>query len=518
MQDASHNLNPSPDNLPVEPPRSSSEPAANDIADGVNATAYSHVSAPTAATSEPQSVDDNGLSSNTPPQSGASSAQPSAYLAAVTSLPPIAAVEAPPLVPEIKPAVGEAPAVEAMAPEQPVAKPVVEFVEPLAPAGTPEAALKPIATLLAGGVLACILVGLGMVLGMRQGSGVVSDPVAYVGGGAHSGATPESGNAIVRAVRTIGPAVMNVDTEFSRGGGSSEFLPNPGAGNAPQQGKGTGVVINSRKGYMLTNAHVVAGAQKIQVTTRDGNSYTGRLIGSDRLSDIAVVELSNKTLKQAKLANITDVSKDIAIGEWAIAIGNPYAQANTVTVGVVSAVGRTIPVPGGKDGQPFQLTDMLQTDAAINPGNSGGPLCNIHGEVIGINTAIIPFATGLGFTIPINKAMNVADQIIKKGRVSHPYVGIRMLPISDDVQKDFGLPDKNGAFVQSVEPNSPASRAQVQAGDVVRRVDGKPVKDATEVQRLIGGRKVGDIVKLEILRNNTVKRTLSIKIGDRPNG
>lgn len=507
MQDASHNFNPPPTDSPAEPTANASALAAPVTHNGIEAGVE-----PEPLASSPQSGASWGAASVSEP----ASAQPSAYLAAVTSLPPIAAVATPPLTQEVNPAPAAPIYIEPSASEAPAPRPIVEYVEPLAPASTPPAPLNPVATMLAGGVLACVLVGLGMMLGMRQAGG--TDPVAYVAGAAHSGATPESGNAIVQAVRNIGPAVMNVDTEFSRGGGSAEFLPSPGSGGMPQQGKGTGVVINSRKGYMLTNAHVVAGARKIQVTTREGNSYAGRLIGSDRLSDIAVVELSNKTLKQAKLANITDVNKDIAIGEWAIAIGNPYAQANTVTVGVVSAVGRTIPVPGGKDGQPFQLTDMLQTDAAINPGNSGGPLCNIHGEVIGINTAIIPFATGLGFTIPINKAMNVADQIIKKGRVSHPYVGIRMLPITDDMQTDFKLPDKNGAFVQSVEPGSPASRAKVLAGDVVRRVDGKLIKDATEVQRLIGGRKVGDIVKLEVLRNNTVRRTLSIKIGDRPNG
>ncbi|HEX8832991.1 MAG TPA: trypsin-like peptidase domain-containing protein, partial [Abditibacteriaceae bacterium] len=330
-----------------------------------------------------------------------------------------------------------------------------------------------------------------------------------------TGVSKQSGNAIVQAVRLVGPAVVNVDTEFGREK-SGDFLPDPSGGTQPQQGKGTGVVFDTKRGLMLTNAHVVAGADKIQVTTRDGDQYTGKLLGSDRMSDIAVVVLSNKTLKQAKLAPMTDARKDLAIGEWAIAIGNPFAQANTVTVGVVSAVGRTIPVPGGKDGQSFQLTDMIQTDAAINPGNSGGPLCNIDGEVIGINTAIIPFGTGLGFTIPINKAMAVADQLIKKGKVQHPYVGIRMLPITEAVQKDFGMKDRNGALVQGVEKGSPADKAGIQSGDVIRALDGKAIKDSDEVQRLVAKKKVGDVVKIEVLRNNSVKKTLTLKIGDRP--
>jgi len=267
---------------------------------------------------------------------------------------------------------------------------------------------------------------------------------------------------------------------------------------------------------MLTNAHVVAGAKRIQVTTRNGDKYTGRLLGSDRLSDLAVVELSSKSLPEAKLAAFKDARK-LAIGQWVIAIGNPFAQANTVTVGVLSAVGRTIPVPGGAHGQPFQLTEMIQTDAAINPGNSGGPLCNLNGEIIGINTAIIPFGQGLGFSIPANKAQSVVDQLIAKGRVLHPYIGIEMLPVTEAIQQDYGMKDRYGAFVKAVQKNSPASRAGLKDGDVVRSVDGKAMKSTEDVQSYIGGKKVGDTVKLELLRNNTVKRTVTLKIGDRPN-
>jgi serine protease Do len=371
------------------------------------------------------------------------------------------------------------------------------------------ASLNPLAAMLGGGVLACICVALGAWLGSRNSTSSSGDPMSY------SGVSSRSGNAIVSAVRSVGPSVMNVDTEFGRAG-SAEFLPSPSEGSQPQRGKGTGVVIDTKQGLMLTNAHVVAGAKKIQVTTREGKQYSGQLLGSDRLSDIAVVKLSNRTLPQARLAPIKDPDKDLAIGEWAIAIGNPFAQANTVTVGVVSAVGRTIPVPGGRDGQGFQLTDMIQTDAAINPGNSGGPLCNIKGEVIGINTAIIPFGAGLGFTIPINKAMNVAEQIIQQGKVQHPYLGIEMLPISDGVQKDFGLPDKKGTFVKSVTSGSPAAKGGLRPGDVLRGINGKPIEDSDEVQKLVAGKKVGEVLTLEILRNNKVQKTLKITVGDRP--
>ena len=374
--------------------------------------------------------------------------------------------------------------------------------------------LSPLLSMLVGGVLACVLVALGMNLGARRSAdGAALDPITAVGTDT-SGVSARSGNAIVNAVKRVGPAVVNVDTTFGNARRDADVLPSPGEGSQPQQGKGTGVVIDTKRGLMLTNAHVVADAKKIQITTRDGDRYSGRIVGVDRVSDIAVVELSNKSLPQATLAPLK--KNPLAIGEWAIAIGNPFAQANTVTVGVISAVGRSLNGPG-RDGKMVQLTDMIQTDAAINPGNSGGPLCNIKGEVIGINTAIIPFGQGLGFTIPIYKAKNIADQLIAKGRAAHPYIGIEMKPISEDMQTSFGLKDRNGAFVARVSPKSPAAKAGLQQGDVIRRVDGRVIKDYEEVPRIIGEKKVGQTVKIEVLRNSAVKRTLNLKIGDRPN-
>ncbi|PQV65240.1 serine protease Do [Abditibacterium utsteinense] len=387
------------------------------------------------------------------------------------------------------------------------------FIEPIAPepihAGS---ATNPLLAMLAGAVLACVLLGSGILIG-RAGSpnnGVMTaSPLG-------NGVSAQSGNAIVRAVAMVGPAVMNVDTTFGKPE-ASDFLPTPGQGqNAPRAGKGTGFVIDSKNGYMLTNAHVVAGAQKIQVTTRDGEQYTGIVTGFDRRTDIAVVQLSNRKLPQAKLATFKN-AKELPIGDWAIAIGNPFAQENTVTVGVLSAVGRTLPVPESGRGEAFQLTDMMQTDAAINPGNSGGPLCNLNGEVIGINTAIIPFGQGLGFSIPINKAKFVADQIIKNGKVLHPYIGVAVVPITDAIKSDYGLPDKLGALVQGVEPNSPAAKSGLQQGDVIRKLNDQSMKSNSDVVKTIGDKKVGDVLKIEILRNNSVKKTLTLKVGDRPN-
>lgn len=379
--------------------------------------------------------------------------------------------------------------------------------EPLAPDVARPAATQPLMTMLIGGVLACALIGFGMFLQSRLSHAGPLDPINYVGT-----VSSESGNAIVQAVRRVGPAVLNVDTKFGKGA-PLDFLPSPGAESQPREGKGTGFIFDSRRGLMLTNAHVVAGAQNIQITTRNGDVYTGRLLGSDRMSDIAVVAVSSKSLPAAKLANLKN-ARDLDIGQWAIAIGNPFAQANTVTVGVVSAVGRAIPVPG-RNGNPLQLTDMIQTDAAINPGNSGGPLCNIKGEVIGINTAILPMGQGLGFTIPINKAKAVADSLLKNGG-KVPYIGIRMEPVTDAIKTEFGLKDKLGVLVRATEPGSPAAQAKLEPGDVIRAIDGKTIKAAENIQELVRTKKVGDILKVDILRNSTVKRTLTLKIGSRP--
>lgn len=374
----------------------------------------------------------------------------------------------------------------------------------------PKNPLSPLLALLLGGVLACLLLATGYFMGARSG------------GGLPMGSAAGQSSSIERAVQLVGPAVMNVDTELAKGG-DSEFLPMPGIGDEPRQGKGTGVVIDSKRGLMLTNAHVVsdpetgASAKKITVTTRDGKRYTGKVRGKDRQTDIAVVELENKSLPAARLADFKD-AKELSIGQWVIAIGNPFGQANTVTVGVLSAVGREIPVPGGRGGQPFKLTDLIQTDTAINPGNSGGPLVNLNGEVVAINTAIIPYGTGLGFCIPIYKAKAVADQLIKNGKVQRPYIGVLMKPIDKALQTDFGMADQKGAFVQGVVANSPAAKAGLKTSDVIRKVDDQEMKDDKAVSNYLDKRKIGDTVKIEILRNNTVKKTVNVKVAERPDG
>ncbi|MBW3635957.1 MAG: trypsin-like peptidase domain-containing protein [Armatimonadetes bacterium] len=372
------------------------------------------------------------------------------------------------------------------APAQPASSPL-KTPEPIAPEPPrAHAATNPVVAMLVGALLSCAMLGTGIWIGRSSSGGVAS--------AAASGVNSQSSSAIVRAVAAVGPAVMNVDTKFGKSDGKSEFLDSP-AQQGPRQGKGTGFVIDTKRGLMLTNAHVVAGAEKIQVTNRDGKKFTGRVLGYDRETDIAVVTLSNKTLPQARLATFKD-AKELPIGDWAIAIGNPFAQENTVTVGVLSAVGRKLPVPPDARGEAFELTDMMQTDAAINPGNSGGPLVNLNGEVIGINTAIIPFGQGLGFTIPINKAKEIADEIIKNGKRLNPYIGVRVNPITDALKSDYGLPDKNGGLVQSVEPDSPASKSGFQPGDVIRSIDGASMINDEEIEKTLKSKKVGAVLKI----------------------
>ncbi len=363
--------------------------------------------------------------------------------------------------------------------------------------------------MLGGALLSAALLGTGIVLGRGSAGGGMP-----TGGGSFEGANP-----VAQVAREVGPAVMNVDTTFGKTG-KSAYLPRPGQQENQQErkGKGTGFVFDTKNGYMLTNAHVAAGAKELQVTTRDGKKITGKVLGFDRRSDIAVVQLADRTLPQVKLATFTDPKK-LDVGEWTVAIGNPFGQENTVTCGVLSATGRTLPVPaneGSNDGGSFDLTDMLQTDTAINPGNSGGPLINLKGEVIGINTAIIPIGQGLGFSIPINKAKKVADEIIAHGRVFHPYLGVNVQTIDDAIKQDYGLPDKVGALVKGVTPGSPAEKAGIKPGDVLRSIGGKSIHSDKEVVANVEGRKPGAEVQVEILRNNSVKQTLKLKIGDRP--
>jgi serine protease Do len=253
---------------------------------------------------------------------------------------------------------------------------------------------------------------------------------------------------------------------------------------------------------------VVEGADTVQVTLKDGRSYEGRVVGADPVTDVAVIDIDAEDLPTVALSD----SDQLQPGEWAIAIGNPLGLDNTVTVGIVSATGRS----SGQVGVSDKRVDFIQTDAAINPGNSGGPLLNAQGEVIGMNTAIIQDAQGIGFAIPINSVERIADQLVTTGRVEHPYLGIRMVSLNDqtrdrlEAQSELALPEEDGVLVVEVVPGSPAARAGLQAGDVLVSVNDTPVAEAKDVQNQVEASTIGADLAIALLRDGR-NQTLTVQ-------
>src|SRR5215470_9398131 len=260
-------------------------------------------------------------------------------------------------------------------------------------------------------------------------------------------------------------------------------------GEFRQPGLGSGVIIDKR-GYVLTNFHVIRGADAVTVRLSSKQEYRGRTVGVDPKTDLAVVRFEpDHELTVATLGN----SDALRVGEWAIAIGNPFGLDQTVTVGVISATGRS-------DVGVATYENFIQTDASINPGNSGGPLLNLKGEVIGINTAIVAAGQGIGFAIPINMVKRVVDQLVDKGKVVRGWLGVALQPLSPDLAQSLGLDSTNGAVVGSTITGSPAAQAGLQQGDVIVAFDKIPVEDYRHVQRLVAEAKVGRSVTLQIVR------------------
>jgi len=269
-----------------------------------------------------------------------------------------------------------------------------------------------------------------------------------------------------------------------------------------EQGVGSGFIV-SADGTIFTNAHVVDGADTVQVTLKDGRVLDGTVVGTDPLTDVAVINIDADNLPTVPLSD----SSQLQPGEWAIAIGNPLGLDNTVTVGIVSATGRT----SGQVGVADKRVDFIQTDAAINPGNSGGPLLNERGEVIGMNTAIIQNAQGIGFAIPINDVGRIAEQLVTNGEVEHPYIGIRMVELNAQTkeaiaaQTDLDVQDEEGILVVDVVNNSPAARAGLKQGDIIVSVDGQPVTEAADVQAQVEAAGVGADLSLQVRREGRVQ-------------
>jgi serine protease Do len=280
----------------------------------------------------------------------------------------------------------------------------------------------------------------------------------------------------------------------------------PGAPQLPDQPQqrrvpsmGTGFVI-SQDGYILTNHHVIADVDEIEVRFNDGDTAKAKLVGQDPKTDLALIRVEGKRGLEPLVLGDSD---EILPGDWVIAIGNPFGLNHTVTVGIVSAKGRQI-------GQgPYD--DYIQTDAAINPGNSGGPLLNVLGEVVGINTAINPAANTIGFAVPINLAKSILTQLRDTGRVERGWLGVGIQQIDDDLAKAFALPDRKGALVSQVSPGSPAAEAGFERGDVIVRFDGQPLDEMRELPALVSVTPIGKKVKIDVLRKGKPK-TLTAKI------
>jgi serine protease Do len=254
-------------------------------------------------------------------------------------------------------------------------------------------------------------------------------------------------------------------------------------------GLGSGVIIDKR-GLVLTNFHVVKGADEILIRLSDKREYRGQILGTDPKTDLAVVKFQpDHEITVANLGN----SDALRVGEWAIAIGNPFGLDQTVTVGVISATGRS-------DVGIATYENFIQTDASINPGNSGGPLVNLKGQVIGVNTAIVAAGQGIGFAIPINMVKRVVDQLVDKGKVVRGWLGVALQPLSPDLAQSLGLAGTNGAVVGSTITGSPAAQAGLQQGDVIVAYDNTPVDDYRHVQRLVAETRVGKSVTLQIVR------------------
>ena len=335
--------------------------------------------------------------------------------------------------------------------------------------------------------------------------GAIAVPQNYV-----SNVVNQVGNTVVRIdadrkVATNVPAAFN-DPSFEQFFGSQ--MPNIPSEQI-QKGLGSGFVVSS-DGLILTNAHVVEGSNQVKVTLKNGQTYQGKVMGTDSLTDLAVIKIEANSLPAITFAD----SDNLQPGEWAIAIGNPLGLDNTVTTGIVSATGRSSAQVGVAD----KRVSFIQTDAAINPGNSGGPLLNAQGEVIGINTAIIQNAPGLGFAIPSNAARDIAEELIAKGRADHPFLGIQMAQITPELkqelksQKNFEVDAAAGILIVDVMPNSPAERAGLKSGDVIQAIGEQKITTADQVQQAVEKVEIGEQLNLSLMRNDR-QLDLVVKVG-----
>ncbi len=334
------------------------------------------------------------------------------------------------------------------------------------------------------------------------------------------GGSDMSGGAVSEIYRRAAPGVVQVT--------SSVVTENPFFGEQRGQSLGSGFVID-RKGHVVTNYHVIEGADEVFVNFSRDNALKASVVGVDPSTDLALLKVNaqERALPPLELGN----SEGVGVGDPVVAIGNPFGLDRTVTAGIVSALQREISSPNG-----FTIDKVIQTDAAINRGNSGGPLLDADGRVIGVNTQIATGNTGeqgnvgIGFAVPVNTVKEVVGELVAHGRVEHPYLGIGMKTLDEQLAKTFRLPVEKGVMIESVQPGSPAEEAglrggdtpvtvggqdYVLGGDIVTKVDGKPVASADEVQELVAAKEPGDELRLEVRRDDATE-TLTVELGRRP--
>src|SRR5689334_23855320 len=330
-------------------------------------------------------------------------------------------------------------------------------------------------------------------------------PVVPVARGAESAGLPpntSNGLRLLEEMQTVitelaeaaKPSVVSL-FPINLTGKGREFTPER-MPNAP--GSGAGVIITP-DGHIITNNHVVGDATEIEVRRSDKSKLIGQVVGKDPDTDLAVLKVtSDHPLPNARFGD----SSGVRVGQWVLAVGNPFGLERTVTLGVVSGIGR-------ENMNLSKYENFIQTDASINPGNSGGPLFNIRGEVIGINTAIINFAQGIGFAIPSNMAKQVMQQLLTRGKVVRAWLGVGIQPVTAELATKFGVNENEGVLVNEVFENDPASRAGIKAGDIIIKVDGKPVDTPNSLSRLIAGLDPGGAAKVEVMRDGK-RHTLSV--------
>lgn len=366
---------------------------------------------------------------------------------------------------------------------------------------------------------ALILVSLVLVLGLAL---MVPAP-------ATAGDVPDS---FAELVEEVSPAVVNIRTvKTVKGGPLFGFFGSPGQGPGggekrlpdlheffrrffggpggpgmpprefKQRALGSGVIVDP-EGYVLTNNHVIAGAEEIRVKLKSGKEYQAEIVGRDKKTDLALIRI--KTDHRLPYLKLGDSDK-LKVGDWVLAVGNPFGLENTVTAGIVSAKGRII------GAGPYD--DFIQTDASINPGNSGGPLINLDGEVVGINTAIVAQGQGIGFAIPINLAKVVMKQLREKGRVVRGWLGVYIQQVTPELAQKFGLKEPHGALVADVIKDGPAAKAGIARGDIIVSFDGKKVSDSHALPRMVAATPVGKEVEVTVVRKGREK-TFTVKIGE----